>query len=85
MIALAPPSFNNYFSPMLAKLPTKTITVPDHEKTGEMMRARRIQAKKSLRYVAQKLGFSAPYVFDLEKGKRAWTEEKAERYLEALK
>lgn len=66
-------------------IPTKTITVPDHEKTGAMMRARRAKAKLSLRAIAARMGYSAPYICDLERGKRAWTDDKIERYLVALR
>ncbi len=68
----------------LNPLPTKTITVTDDEKVGLILRAKRERAKMSLRTVAAKLGFSAAYVSDLERGKRAWTDAKVADYLAAL-
>lgn len=70
--------------PAIIPIPTKTITVPDHEKTGAMMRQRRERAKLSLREVARRLGYSAPYVSQLERGLRTWSDDKLSAYLAAL-
>lgn len=67
-----------------ALLPLKTIKVPDHVAAGAEMRARRRKAKLSLRSVATRLGISAPYLCDLELGRRAWSEERAQAFLAAL-
>lgn len=49
------------------------------------MRTLRLAAGRSLRDVALKMNFSAPYISDLEHGNRSFTEELIERYREALK
>lgn len=66
-------------------LPTKLVEVIDDEATGQMLRAERVAAGFSLRSIARALHFSAPYVSDLELGRRGWTEEKAAAYREALR
>lgn len=54
-------------------------------KIGNHMRSMREKAKISLRSVASKLGISPPYLSDLERGNRCFSEEMIARYKEALK
>jgi predicted transcriptional regulator len=56
----------------------------DHQSTGYLFRVARKKAKLSLREVARRLKLSAPFVSDLELGRRNWTEEMAERYIDIL-
>lgn len=49
---------------------------PDPTATGIEMRKLRNKSGKSLRYVADKMGISAPYLSDLELGRRGWSLEK---------
>lgn len=48
------------------------------------MRILRRKRGASLRFVAKSLGLSAPYISDLERGNRAFTEDMITRYKEAL-
>lgn len=57
----------------------------DNAAVGKMMRERRIDSGRSLRSVAQRLGKSAAYISDLERGFRKWSAEKTRLYVEALK
>lgn len=59
---------------------THRVEVIDHEATGQRFRAAREAAKISLREMARRLGMSAPYVSDLELGRRNWTQDKADRF-----
>jgi predicted transcriptional regulator len=52
---------------------------------GQQMRRLRKAASLSLREVARRAGFSAPYISDLEHGRRAWSENAVMKYQEALK
>jgi predicted transcriptional regulator len=65
-------------------LATKTILVTDHEKTGENARRLRQQARVSLREVARRLGVSAAYLSDLERGRRGWDMQRACRFARAI-
>ena len=69
---------------MTTSLNTKTITVTDHEATGERMRYLRSKRGLSLRSVAEKMKVSAAYLSDLELGKRNWSQERANQYVSAL-
>lgn len=65
-------------------LATKTMLVTDHEKTGENARRLRKQARVSLREVARRLGVSAAYLSDLERGRRGWDMQRACRFAWAI-
>ncbi len=52
---------------------------------GKQLRELRQKAGMSLRTVADRLGFTAPYISDLERGNRSFTQELAAKYREALK
>lgn len=56
----------------------------DHTKCGALFRARRQAAGLSLRAVAANTGFSAPYVADLERGRRKWRIALAQKLFAAL-
>lgn len=56
----------------------------DHEATGYGFREGRKKAKLSLREIARRLNLSAPFVSDLERGRRNWTESLAEQYANIL-
>jgi len=47
--------------------------VPDQVKLGANMRV--LRGTESLRSFASRTGYSAPYLCDLENGKRRWTEK----------
>lgn len=59
--------------------------VLDEKAVGALMREVRETRGLSLREVARRLKWSAPYVSDLEHGKRLWTTRKQNKYLAALK
>lgn len=62
----------------------KTIKVIDHESTGEYWRQRRESEGMSLRETARRSCLSAPFLSDLERGRRNWTatlEAKYERVI----
>lgn len=58
---------------------------PDPIAIGAKMRAFRLAAGLSLRDVAGKMGFSPPYVSDLELGRRPWGPKATVKYREALR
>lgn len=49
------------------------------------MRQLREHSGLSLREVARRLGFSAAYLSDLERGQRLWNKEREQQYKRALK
>lgn len=57
----------------------------DHADTGRKMRAKRLKANLSLRQVAEAMDKSAPYVSDLELGRRYWNTQVTAQYLQALR
>jgi transcriptional regulator with XRE-family HTH domain len=62
----------------------KTITVVDHEATGAAWRKIRQDVGFTLRSLARKMGISAPFLSDLERGRRNWTEEIEQTYARHL-
>lgn len=52
---------------------------------GEQMRKLRLAKGIGLREIAQDIGFSAPYVSDLERGRRAWSPNVKRWYLQSIK
>lgn len=60
------------------------IAVIDHKRTGQEMRRLREASGLSLRAIATRMGVSAPYISDLEKGFRKWTEERCSAFLSAI-
>lgn len=57
---------------------------PDPRAIGKELRRAREERMTSLRSVARELGVTAPYVVDLELGRRKWNEELVGRYLMAM-
>ena len=62
-----------------------TQLVTDDLETGRRAREARQKAKLSLREVARRMGVSAPYVSDLELGRRGWDIQRAIRCVTALR
>ncbi len=58
--------------------------VPDPFLIGPALRAERKAARFGLREVARELTISAPYLHDLEHGRRAWTQELIDRYRQII-
>jgi transcriptional regulator with XRE-family HTH domain len=52
---------------------------------GEQMRSKRLSSGASLRSVARMMGISAPYLSDLELGRRIWGKSLIKSYLKVLK
>lgn len=63
---------------------TRTVEVVDPQATGAAMRKRREDAGVSLREMGRRLGVSAAFLSDLELGRRAWSEERAQSYVKAI-
>ena len=62
----------------------KTIRVVDHEATGAYWRKRREKNAISLRALALQMECSAPFLSDLERGRRNWSKDTEDRYRNAL-
>lgn len=62
----------------------KTVVVIDQALTGYSARRLREFAQLSLRKVAKEMGISAPFLSDLENGKRNWTRTKAVQFQDAV-
>lgn len=60
----------------ITNLPTLTVKVPNHFAIGEKIRKFRISNCIGLRELADSLGISAPYLSDLERGRRSWNQKK---------
>ena len=56
----------------------------DHKAVGASMREERTRRGLSIRAMAKCMGCSAPYVSDLEKGRRAWTPNALDWYRSSL-
>lgn len=54
-------------------LPVKQTEEIDSVKAGQIVRSKRLAKGLSLRSLAKAMGFSAPFVSDLELGRRNWT------------
>ncbi len=65
-------------------LVTRLVRVPDNAATGQLMREARKRAGLSLREMARRLGQSAPFVSDLELGRRGWDEKRIEQWADVL-
>ena len=63
---------------------TRNTKVIDHRATGELMRRARDQSALSLRDMATRLNLSAPYLADLERGRRNWTEARVQQWIDAI-
>jgi transcriptional regulator with XRE-family HTH domain len=58
------------------KVPVIQTTKIDQAKAGQMIRELRKKSGVSLRDMALKMNLSAPFVSDMELGRRNWSEEK---------
>lgn len=58
--------------------------VLDEKAVGALMRTVRKAKGVSLREAARRLHWSAPYICDLEYGRRGWTTDKQNKYLKAI-
>ena len=65
-------------------LVTRLVRVPDNAATGQLMREARKRAGLSVREMARRLGQSAPFVSDLELGRRGWNDERIEQWAKVL-
>lgn len=61
-------------------LVTRLCHVPDNVETGKVARDARKRAGLSLREVARRMKLSAPFVSDLELGRRGWNEKLVMKY-----
>ena len=66
-------------------LKTKVTITIDHKATGKAIRKYREVEGISLREVARRMDVSAPYICDLELGRRPWSESKVAKYIKALR
>lgn len=64
-----------YIATVRTKLPTIPSKEINHAEAGRIIRQRREKSGMSLRRLAKEMGYSAPFVSDLELGRRNWTEE----------
>jgi transcriptional regulator with XRE-family HTH domain len=70
---------------MTLELITRRAVRIDHVATGEQVRAARKAAGISLREMARRIEFSAPYLSDLENGRRNWNSEMLARYEQQIR
>jgi len=66
------------------KAKTVNKKVIDHVATGKIARRAREKVEMSLRKVAKKMKVSAPFLSDLELGRRNWKEKHLKNFSEAL-
>ena len=66
------------------KLVYYEVRVLDSTATGKGVREARLASGKSLRHVAGRLGISATYLSDLERGLRNWTPQLFDRAVAVL-
>lgn len=60
-----------------------TVEQIDHAATGATMRQLRTAHSISMREIARRMNLSAPFVSDLERGRRNWTAKLAMEYMKA--
>ncbi len=71
-------------SVMKFKTIEKRVLIADDVANGESIRSLRESRGKSLRWLARSLKISAPYLSDMEKGKRGFSEKWFKEALEIL-
>lgn len=64
---------------------TRCLRVRTSIEVGELLRDERLERKKGLRETARALGISAPYLSDLELGRRGWSPRLVAAYTKALR
>jgi len=57
------------------RLPTEKVEKIDHIEAGRRIRDLREKSGMSLRRLAKEMGFTPPFISDLERGRRNWTPE----------
>lgn len=57
----------------------------DQFRTGQQLRTLREKAGISLRDMAKLLDISAPFLSDLELGRRDWSEKRIDQFMEAVR
>ena len=62
-----------------------TGTELDQASVGTALRRRRQAAGRTLNSTARRMGISGPYLSDLERGRRNWTEALIKRFEKAIK
>ncbi len=67
------------------KIPLIKVEQINHAAAGRYVRSVRKVNGKSLRWLARQMGCSAPFLSDLERGRRNWNNEKFNRALSKLK
>ena len=60
---------------MKQDIPKKECWIIDHVQTGAVIRQARVECGITLKAVADAMGISSPFLSDLERGRRNWTEE----------
>ncbi len=63
---------------------TEKVIKPDDIATGAAIRMARERAGLSLRDIGELIGVSAPYISDLERGRRSWNEDLFKRIVSAI-
>lgn len=63
---------------------TRLVRVPDNTATGQLMREARERAGLSVREMARRLNQSAPFVSDLELGRRGWNDKRVAQWAKIL-
>lgn len=63
---------------------TRIVHEVDNVSTGILMRAARENGGLSLREMARRLNYSAPFISDLELGRRNWTQEMVDKWASVL-
>lgn len=56
----------------------------DYAAEGQKWRRKRRDREKSMRQIAEHMGFTVPYIADLERGRRNWNDRLREAYAAAL-
>ncbi len=69
----------------MLKLRTHLVEEIDQSATGSDARNARRRTGRSLRFIAKKMGISAPYLSDLELGRRNWTDALLIRFERAIR
>lgn len=65
-------------------MPVFTVQKPDSVACGKIVRDARIKSGMSLRQLSVAIGFSAPFVSDLELGRRSWKDETFQRAMHII-
>jgi hypothetical protein len=65
-------------------LKTRRVEQTDHASTGASARRLRLRKKRSLRWTATKMGYSAAFLSDLERGRRNWNAKRLKQFERAL-